>query len=432
VMRMPLGRALAAVLVLGALLAPTAGAKVRYPFLAPSFGSDGYLPLPSQMAAPEGESSQLESLGAAPSGAVYATESVLVGGNCGPDNCRYRGYLGRVDPDGSIATTFGGSGRVEIGTNIEQLAPVISDPQGRALVVTADGSNVTVRRYRSDGSLDAGFGGAGATTFDCRCGAPPYRQLEVGVDGQERIIVSIGVSDRAGAGSASILARLLPGGAIDGSFGNGGVLRVGSERPPLGIAFGSGDAIYVWGYGPYSSCCEPVTAYVHRISAKGLIDARFDATADRNLANIGPGVGFNHSNLLLVVRPQGRLDFYVGSALIRLRADGRTDTKFGTGGVRSQAREAFAATLVGHGRTLGLGMTSGGVTLFRLQADGRPDRSFGQEGETRIDGVEVEGGLTLARLNGRRAQVLDRGYTFCRGRCAPNPKLVRYRVGPKR
>jgi uncharacterized delta-60 repeat protein len=425
-MRRNLGWALVVVLFMGALLAPAAGAKARYPRLAQGFGTGGYLALPGQLPGPTGETTGLESLAAAPGGAVYASESAQVAGSC-RNGCLYRVFLARVNSDGSIATTFGGSGLVEIGDTAEEVSPVVSDPEGRALVVTTQGSKVTVHRYLPDGSADAGFGGAGATSLDCGCAAS-FRQLRVAVDGQGRVVVSISVEGNLTTARSSTLARLLPSGAIDGRFGSGGVLQLGPQPATLGIAFGSGNAIYLWG----AACCEQTASYLHRVSAKGLIDSQFDARADKTLANVASRRAIDSGNAL-VVRPHGLLDYYAGPGLLRLRSDGNAEVKFGQSGVRALPEEVVAATLVGHGRTLGLGAMSGGeMSLLRLQADGRPDRSFGSEGEKLIEGVLREEGVSLARLKGRRAQVLDLGATFCRyGGCLPHPSLIRYRIGPK-
>jgi hypothetical protein len=238
----------------------------------------------------------------------------------------------------------------------------------------------------------------------------------------------ISVSAISGLPTSLTLARLLPGGAVDGSFGTGGVLRLGAQAAPLGIAFGTGNAIYMWG----SPCCEGTQPFLHRVSAKGLIDAQFDATADRTLANVGARGALDYRNAVLVVRPHGMLDLYGGDGLLRLRANGKAETKFGQGGVRALAETIIAATLVGNGKILGLGSFSEeGVSLVRLEENGRPDQSFGIEGERLVEGVYEGEGLTLARLNGRRAQVIDLGAGFCRYSCTSSPTLIRYRIGPK-
>jgi len=426
-MRRVLGSVLVVALFASALLAPTAGAKVRYPRLDPSFGSGGYVALPGELPGPSNGSMRLEAFGAARSGAVYATETSLVGGRCGT-KCLYDAFLARVNSNGAIASTFGGSGRVQIGSNVERVAPPIADLEGRAVVATLSGRTVTVRRYLANGSIDSSFGSGGTTSIDFGPGPEGFwLRPELALDGEGRILVALSIySEGTSIAVASSLARLHPDGAVDNGFGSAGIVPLGAQPGQNGIAFGTSNAIYMWG----GSVSGP---YLHRISAKGRIDTAFNARADRSLVNVSARGALEYRNSVLIPRSGGKLDLYGGDGLLRLRSNGATETKFGEGGVKLLGWSILAATLVGNGKVLGLGTSSEGVSLVRLKSNGKPDRSFGQEGAQLIEGVdeEEEGGLSLAWLNGRRAQVLNLGSSFCRSYCAPKPTLVRYRIGPK-
>lgn len=425
-MRRNVGWALLAVLVVGALLAPSAGAKVRYPRLDDSFGSGGYVSLPGQIPGPGTQPMRLESLSAAPGGAVYATETSMGGGSCGLGRCGYQVFLARVNSDGSIASTFGGSGKVEVAGDVDAVGRAVSDLEGRALIATSTGSSVTVHRYLADGSADPSFGSGGATTFDCGCGTVANRTLRLAVDGQGRTVLSISNPGGAGYSVVAAAARLLPSGAVDSSFGQGGVVQLGAQPIAFGIAFGTNDAIYMWG----NSYGASGTPYLHRVSAKGRVDTTFNAKADQTLRNVSSRNALDLWKTVLVVRPHGLLDLYGGDALLRLRSNGTAEAKFGEGGVKPLGWSILAATLVGNGKILGLGSSSEGLSLIRLLSNGKPDRSFGQEGARVIEGPEGES-FSLARLNGRRAQVLSLGLSTCRNACEPSPTLVRYRIGPK-
>jgi uncharacterized delta-60 repeat protein len=407
-----------------ALLAPSVGAKVRYPRLDPGFGSGGYVALPGALPAPGSEPISIEGLAATRSGASYATESSLAGGRCS-GQCLYNVFLARVNANGAIASTFGGSGRVEIGSGVERAAAPIADLQGRAVVATLSGTSVTVRRHLANGSIDSSFGSGGTTTVDFGGGAFSGRQLELALDGEGRTIVSLSIPAFYNAPPIeSSLARLLPDGALDPSFGSGGILPLGAQPTQNGITFGTKNAIYMWGDGAAGY-------YLHRISAKGRTDVNFDAQADATLANLKARGGLELGEMVLVPRPGGLLDVYGGERLLRLRSNGTPETKFGAGGVKTLGWSIIAATLVGHGKVLALG-ESEGVSLVRIKSNGKPDNSFGSEGATQIEGVEREGGLSLAWLSGRRAMVLDLGKSFCRyGGCPQRPALVRYQIGPK-
>jgi uncharacterized delta-60 repeat protein len=421
---------LVAALFASALLAPNAGAKVHYPRLDPSFGSGGYVLLPEWLPGPQSEKATLQSLAAAPGGAAYATETSLIGNTCNTGKCEYRSFLARVNSDGSIATTFGGGGRLEVASGLNRLGTVTSDAQGRALVVTLSGSSITVHRYLADGTVDNSFGGGtGATTFDCGCGSSAlgYRPTLVALDGRERLVVSYNTAASGGGSATETLARLLPDGGLDSGFGSDGIVQLGPEAAPNGISFGSNDAVYLWGQ---RNAQAPV--FLNRVSAKGRIDSTFDARVDQTLTNIVARGVLRERIADVVVRPHGLLDLYGGEKLLRLRSAGTVETKFGHSGVRSPGWSGVIdAMLVGNGKTLGLSWSGDGVSLFRTLANGRPDPSFGSSGARLIEGVSLEEELSLAHLNGRRAQILNLGVNSCRFSCGQTPSLVRYRIGPK-
>ena len=58
-MRRILGCALVMALFASVLLAPSAGAKVRYPQLATGFGSGGYVSLPGELPGPQSEPTRI-------------------------------------------------------------------------------------------------------------------------------------------------------------------------------------------------------------------------------------------------------------------------------------------------------------------------------------------------------------------------------------
>jgi len=424
-----------AVVLASVLLAPSEGTgkQLHYPQLARSYGNGGYVGLPTVLPGSSNET-RLQHLAADPDGAVYMTGlSAVAGCDRESEICRSPGYLARANPDGSIAAAYGDSGRVEVGEALEQMSPPLADPDGRALIASQEGSDVTVHRFLADGSLDTSFGSGGTTTFDCSCSSTGFEQLTLGIDHQQRIVVSIFAGNET-------LARLLPSGAIDDGFG-GGVVQMGTEslpQPPMGIAFGRDDEIYTW----TADCCQPESLfYLHRVSSSGRIDSTFDARADKALIDIATrgierGV-LGYSTMALVVRPNGLLDLFGAGWLIRMQSDGSASRRFASGGYRRLRWAVLSPTLVSDGKVLAIGTVPDKVDLIRLRQDGGADHSFGTGGALPIEGVKLEGyaaenGLTLARLRDGRAQVLDISDLTCTVSCSarPDPKLIRYRVGP--
>lgn len=424
-MRRVVGCALAVALFASALLAPSAGAKVRYPRLDPSFGSGGYVAVPGLPPAAGGEPTTLVGFGATRSGAAYATEARPVPNTC-RDRCLVDALLVRVNANGGVASTFGGAGQVAVAGGVEVVAAPIADLEGRAIVATLNGTAVTVRRYLADGSVDSSFGSGGATSIQLGGGNPRYRELQLALDGEGRIVVAANAPQwfKSEPAASGALARLLPGGALDGGFGSGGVVQLAALVPASGITFGSNDAIYLGG----SVENKP---YLNRISAKGRIDTEFNARANRTLANVSARGALELRSMVLVPRPGGLIDLFGGDGMLRLKSNGKAEPKFGEGGVKLLGWSIIAATLVGHGKVLGLGASSEGVSLIRLKPSGKPDRSFGSEGAALIEGVGEGEGLALAWLSGRRTMVLDLGRSWCRYECPSKPSLIRYRIGPK-
>ena len=76
----------------------------------------------------------------------------------------------RLKPDGSLDTTFGSGGTASVvfGSLANPLGGAARQPDGRIVIAgyTQDGEDVAVARLNTDGSLDAGFGGAGKATVD--------------------------------------------------------------------------------------------------------------------------------------------------------------------------------------------------------------------------------------------------------------------------
>jgi uncharacterized delta-60 repeat protein len=129
--------------------------------------------------------------------------------------------LAQYLPDGTLDPTFGTGG---IATN-PGILPYGSamDPDGNVIVVGvarfATPWDFVVVRYRPDGSLDPGFGTGGVVTTDLG-GADDFpHAVAVQPDG------NIVVAGAAGGGFA--LARYRPDGTLDPSFGTGGSVRSG-------------------------------------------------------------------------------------------------------------------------------------------------------------------------------------------------------------
>jgi uncharacterized delta-60 repeat protein len=178
--------------------------------------------------------------------AIDASQRIVVGGWV-LDNSAFgtSSGLARFLPDGTLDATFGDGGTVvtdlvDVGYTDDELAALTLQPDGDIVVAgrttpaTDDPEGMLVMRYDDTGTLDATFGDGGVVNvmfdgFDAEAYA-------IAVDKQGSLVVggqagALGFGtvdgmafsvDTQGVASTFALARLLPNGALDASFGNGG------------------------------------------------------------------------------------------------------------------------------------------------------------------------------------------------------------------
>jgi uncharacterized delta-60 repeat protein len=166
-----------------------------------------------------------------PGGKILLTGSLEVYETApdGPGDMRYNvGTLDRFNPDGSPDATFGGgTGRVVLPqvVSVGAAAPLAD---GRVLAVVPGFSGATsdfaVARFNADGSFDPTFGpagGEGVARVDF-FGGTDFAQSLV-TDSAGRILVAGSVQGASGNSEerALGLARLLPDGRLDATFGGG-------------------------------------------------------------------------------------------------------------------------------------------------------------------------------------------------------------------
>ena len=127
-----------------------------------------------------------------------------------------------VQPDGRILVA-GGSGRVGGAASGDEFGAVV--------------------RYKRDGGLDRSFGGGDGVALVRRM--LPLTAIALQPNG--RILVTAPLGDGRG------LARLLPSGQLDPSFGSGGIINGGTSTAwhPTSVAVGGGGAIFVGGMTGY-------------------------------------------------------------------------------------------------------------------------------------------------------------------------------------
>ena len=295
--------------------------------------------------------------------------------------------LTRYTAHGSLDASFGLSGTVttDIG-GLDSARAITLQPDGRIIVAgqTMVLGEQPVRnafalaRYGVDGALDPTFGSGGIVTTDV--GAAD-ELLAVAVDADGRIVAA---GTTGAPGGAYALARYAADGALDAAFGDGGILTtdVGTTVFPTAIVIQPDGGIVVGG--------PAVVRY--------LPDGRLDRIFGTRGIVRTEGYGYPYS---LALRPDGKLLVGLGgegpARLLRLTSRGRLDATFGEGGTATcgRPRSLVSAIVVQHdGRILVGGTRDGDLELARCTPDGALDRAFGDGGSVTTDVGGSKAGLS--------------------------------------
>lgn len=238
----------------------------------------------------------------------------------------------RLNPDGSLDTSFGDGGIVRTdaaGTDIAAQSIVVESDEKRITVAGADGARLAVLRFLSTGDLDPAFatGGVFAQSVANSSGAPA--RIVRTVDGGGYRVTVHGartVVDPSGAG-CSVLA-LTTSGAVDPAFGMAGSAGVaGSGDGPVtcsSIATQADGRLLLAG-------SEGEQGFATRLLANGAPDATFLGTTVSDLMAAATALAVVSDGSSIVVAGHDRAGL-PGSLVVRLLADGSLDPSFGTAG----------------------------------------------------------------------------------------------------
>jgi uncharacterized delta-60 repeat protein len=241
--------------------------------------------------------------------------------------------LVRYDQDGSLDASFGVEGKVTSGVIGRAFAVAIA-PDGK-IVVAGDlpaSEDYVLARFNPDGSLDPSFHVSGQLTTDIATGADLASNLVLQPDGA--ILVS-GPHTNAGditREQHTGLARFLPDGSLDPSFGDGGKLVLSDARVSDGLALQSDGKIVLAGdFGPFAT----TELAVMRIHADGSTDTGFGdggraTVAVSTLGDQALAVAVQSDGKILAAGTSNRVN--PNFAVARFNPDGTLDPSFAHGG----------------------------------------------------------------------------------------------------
>ncbi|HVW31786.1 MAG TPA: delta-60 repeat domain-containing protein, partial [Acidimicrobiia bacterium] len=391
-MRFPCRAAIVLAVLAGSLLPPAppgAGADPLAGALDASFGDGGKVVVKPPAEAGEWPAAQ----------AVASDGKIVVVGTAAPARNGYAFLLLRFMPDGRLDPSFGTAGRVwtdlvtlatplrgavegDVALGASTATAVAIQPDGKILVGGATQSGGTtawaLMRYLADGRPDTTFGSDGLTVTDFDPSTnDSMTSLLLRPDGR---IVAAGA-----AGDNAALARYLPDGQLDPTFGgshNGTVTTGGGMLNALALEVARDGKLLIAGQAGEPG--GPFDFGAARYSADGVPDASFgQAGAVRtDLGSTGEwaaGVAPGPDGTVVVGGASGS-----SFTVLRYRADGQLDPAFGTGGISKAGPDiggAHAMVELPDGRPILVGEQVAGdfrqVAVARYRADGALDPGFG-------------------------------------------------------
>ena len=261
--------------------------------------------------------------------------------------------VARFLPDGTPDPSFGQNGTVrtpvsKTGGRAEANA-ITLQPDGRIVVAGAQPgprSNPAIVRYNADGTLDPTFHGDGTLVSNVPGSA---YATDVKVDDLGRIWIA-GIEQVGTADPAPMVARYLPRGRLDPSFGTGGV----AQLPGATLGVHAALALDAGGNAVVASTFSK-GFQVARIDGSGALDPTF---SDDGVARSNLKPGCCDRPLDLVLQEDGRIVLSMSSTsgdgsqnllgLARYTTGGRLDATFGDHGkVRTSFGDPDAAIFAG-------------------------------------------------------------------------------------
>lgn len=296
-------------------------------------------------------------------------------------------------PAGSLDTSFGAGGIAKhpIGAAEDYGYAAALQPDGKLILVGSvygpHFENFGIARFTRDGALDASFGSGGKVIVDYAKGRDIARAVAVQADG--RIVVAGGTvvpgdDERFG------LLRLHANGTLDTSFGTGGKLTTaftGSANDRANALLIQPDGkIVVGGQASFSSAAGGVDFALARYLPSGALDPSF-GNGGRVTTPVSASGGSD--KIFALALQDDRIVAAGGDTfqVARYTASGALDLTFGTGGkvpkfFPGNNSGATSVVVDAQNRLVVGGHDQMNTAVVRLTRDGAPDPTFGNAGRT--------------------------------------------------
>jgi uncharacterized delta-60 repeat protein len=176
----------------------------------------------------------------------------------------------RLESSGAVSTTWGIKGAALIDRPVEIWAAAPAPSQGLYLS-GAEGSRGLISRLRNDGSLDTTFAGSGSWRDTTVAGTTAYYHIDSDSQFQSVVAATLPYGD-----GILRVVKLTSAGAIDGVFGarEVNVPEFGGEKSIKGIALDDQNRVSIWMNSRGTTNATSV-ALVVRLTAHGVLDSGF-------------------------------------------------------------------------------------------------------------------------------------------------------------
>jgi uncharacterized delta-60 repeat protein len=313
---------------------------------------------------------------------------------------------GKVARAGDLDSRFGTGGKVitDFAGGLDEAHNVVLQADGKLVVAGDSGdasdevttSDFGLVRYNPDGSIDTGFGKSGKVTTDFAGGFDQVLGMALQNDGR---IIAVGYA-KTKTGKDWGVARYNPDGSLDSSFGTGGKVTTDFAN-----SFDSADAVAIQKDGRiiiagFATTSTNMDFALVRYNADGSLDSSFGTsgkvTTDFSKGpDNAPAVALQSDGKIIAAGRARTSWSGFDFALVRYNADGSIDSSFGTGGkvttdLGGNAEGIRAMAIQSDARIVVAGFTSYKETnlnfaVARYQADGSLDTSFGKGGKVITD-----------------------------------------------
>ncbi|MBI5501939.1 MAG: hypothetical protein HY907_16970 [Deltaproteobacteria bacterium] len=256
---------------------------------------------------------------------VYASDltaegDLLVGGTSTGLGHRAQPLIARFTGEGALDSSFGNAGFVLLPIlDLAEVTDLAALPGGGAVIAGTSFFNDNVSfaaRLDDQGALDPSFGDGGIFTWD-----DSSQHVAVAVDPSGAVVLL-----HEGSGGIEV-RRLTSAGALDASFGSGGIASAPGRDPRDLVVLADGRLITL--------TRDSDTSWVQRLTTVGAVDSAYGTSGSAVMRFEAFDLAVHPSTGVVAVAGNGSS----GGQVLLLDADGEPVATFGTGGTADVTTE---------------------------------------------------------------------------------------------